>query len=359
MEIKIINNHNAFLNLKNDWEILQNEANNITFYSTFEYQYNYYKINYESTSEPCIICVYKNKRIIGIAPFIKIKKSNLLFRIEILKFIGNADFMNIIISKEFTEQTILKKIFDVLKKMNCDVMELTHISHDTPLAHFFFKSELYNNDFHPLEENPYLKIEDYDCFEDYKKKFFKGKFNYYQNKLKKDYQAYTEVVTGDCELKNISAIHKIRNLKGRTNLFENHKNLSLITELYKNKENTFTFLLKTKDGELMSYVTCYYYKGVLHNWNTSFNPKYKDYSIGDIIYYEMISYAFENKEKIKKIDFGTGGYPWKFRMTSTFTKNYMLQSINKKSKVYLLMLIYYKIVNLYKVLILDYQVVSK
>lgn len=361
MEIKIIDNHNDFLNLKNDWEILQDKANNISFYSTFIYLYNYHNNTNRSTEKKLfIICVYVKNEVVAIAPLFTVLKNIFFLKTNVLKFIGNADFSNVLISREVNEQEVLKKIFEVIyKRLNWDILELTHIAHNTALANFIFKSERYNSYFHSLTENPYLSIQQYADFSDYKKKYFRGKFTYYNNKLKKDYQMYLEVINGDEELNNIAEIHKIRNTKNRNSLFENKKNFEVIKALYKNKDLTLTFLLKTESGEIISYATCYYFNNVLHNWNTSYNPKFKDYSVGEIVYYEMINYAFQHSYRTKMIDFGAGGYPWKFRMTDTFTTTYSLHKINKNSKIYLFLNIYDILINIYKVLFLKYKSVSK
>ena len=262
--------------------------------------------------------------------------------------------MNILIDKSKKKQAVLKKIFDVVNnQIQYDKLELTHIASHTDLAHFCFKSEYYNSFFENFGENPILNISESQEFETYKKEFFKKNINYYANKLKKDLNASLYVVFGDKELENISRIHIDRNsdAKTRKSLFEDDKTFNFIKTLYKDQETTITFLLKTENGEIISYASCYLSNNILHNWNTSFNLKFKNYSAGDLIYFEMINYVFDHKKEIQKVDFGAGRYPWKFRMTDNFIATYKLNLNNKNSKKYRLLNLYDKTFKIAKIVL--------
>tara|TARA_R110002051_G_scaffold313322_3_gene389316 strand:+ start:6749 stop:7819 length:1071 start_codon:yes stop_codon:yes gene_type:complete len=355
MEIKIIDNKKDFLNLQTEWESLQCIAEDVTYYSTFQFLYEWYtNLANQVNTKLCIVCVFEKNEVIAIAPLMIEDKKYLLFKATVLRFLGRADLLTILIDKNVKRQAVLKKIFEVInKQLQWDKLELTHIAAHTDLAHFCFKSELYNDALANLGENPVLSISDSLEFPAYKKQFFKKNINYYRNKLKKDLNANLEVVGGDTELNNISKIHIDRNSdsKTRRSLFEDDNTFAFIKTLYKSKELTLTFLLKTEAGELISYATCYLFNGTLHNWNTSFNLKFKDYSAGDLIYFEMINYVFENKKDIKRIDFGAGRYAWKFRMTDTFIPTYKLNLNNKESKKIHLLNIYDKIFKIGKIIL--------
>lgn len=353
MDIKIIKNKKEFFDLKTDWENLQKKVLNITYYSTFHFLYEWYiNVGHSTHSKLCIVCVYERDEVIAIAPLMIKQRNFVLFKANVLRFIGRADLLTFLIDKNAKRQSVLKKIFEVIdKELQWDKLELTHIEGTSDLAHFCLKSELYNFAFENLGENPILAISKDLEFSAYKKLFFKKNINYYRNKLKKDLNANLEVVYGDKELQNISKIHIERNSdsKNRRSLFEDDKTFNFIKALYRNEESTITFLLKTAEGELISYATCYVFKGTLHNWNTSFNLKFRDYSAGDLIYYEMINFAFENKTKIKMVDFGAGRYAWKFRMTDGFIPTYKLNLNNKKSKKYSLLNMYDKLFKIGKI----------
>ena len=355
MEIKIIENKEGFLALKPEWEILQNNSKGVTYYSTFHFLYNWYiHVADKDNTKLSVVCVYEKNEIIAIAPLMTEKRKYIAFNATVLRFIGRADFLNILIDKNVKRQAVLKKIFEIIdKQLIWDKLELTHVDSNSDLAHFCFKSELYNPFFENLGENPILVITGDMDFPEYKKLFFKKNINYYRNKLKKDLNATLEVVVGKNELDSISKVHIDRNSdsKKRRSLFEDPKTFNFIKTLYKDEKTTITFLLKTEEGEIISYATCYLFNNMLHNWNTSFNLKFRDYSAGDLIYFEMVNYAFENNNDIKVIDFGAGRYPWKFRMTDAFIPTYKLNLNNKDSKKYRLLNTYDKLFKIGKIVL--------
>lgn len=339
MEVKLIQDKTGFFDLKEEWELLQEKANQITFYNTFHFLFNWWDIySVEKSCELFLICISEKGKLIGIAPLMIERRRFLLVSYKVLKFIGRADFLNVIIDKDTKAQSVLKKMFETINASNLwDKLELTHISQNSDLAHFCFKSELYNRSFENLGENPTLDIGQSQEFSSYKKGFFKKNINYYHNKLKKDFDATLEIVPGNRAglLNQIATVHKNRNKSSgdRRSLFEDPTTFNFVKRIY-DDGSTMTFLLKSKDNEIISYATCYVYNRVVHNWNTSFNLNYRDYSAGDLIYYELIKYCFEHRDEIKSIDFGAGRYPWKFRLTNSFFYTYKLNQNNKKSKKY-------------------------
>jgi len=355
MEIKIIENSKQFLELKNAWKALEIKSDEVTFYSTYDYLYNWYVFNKSNNFELKIICVFEKNEIIGIAPLMIENRKIILFRTKVLRFIGRADFHNFIIDSDVKQQSVLKKIFETIKiNLKWDKLELSHVANNTYLSFFCLKSELYNLKFEHLGENPIIDLNKNDDFAVYKKIYFKKKINYYKNKLKKELNTSLEVVLGNTNniLDEISSIHISRNAneKGRRSLFENKAIFNLIKKIYTLDKQGITFVLRTAKGDIVSYATCYQFNKTLHNWNTSYNLSYSDYSAGDLIYLEMVNYAFENRDSIEVIDFGAGRYPWKFRMTSTFIPTYKLNYNNKESNKFYILEAYDKLFKIGKIL---------
>lgn len=354
MEINIVKNNEDFLTLKEDWELLQKEAEQITFYSTFYYLSFWWDFfGKESKNELCVICVSEKGRIIGIAPLMIEKRTYSYIPCRILKFLGRADFFNFLIHKDVKAASLLRRVFESINKdISWDKLELTHIPSNTQLSHFLLKSENYNEQLEFLGENPVLSVKAGGNFDKYKKDFFKKNINYYRNKLRKDHEYVFQVFSGneDGILEEIAEVHKKRN-KDRISLFNDSKRFNHIKSLYQDKDLTRTFVLRSKEKEVISYATCYLYDGVLHNWNTSFDLKFSDYSAGDLIYLEMIQYAFQSEDTFEQVDFGAGRYPWKFRMTNTFVPTYRLNLNNSNSKKYVFLKLYDKVFKIGKVLL--------
>jgi len=352
MTFTIINNEKSFIEIQQEWEELQIETD-ISFYSTYAYLFNWYKYHNSKLKELQIICVYKNKKIIAIAPLSLTNKKFLFFKGIELNFMGKADFHNFIIDKNEKKQSIIKYIFKIINNdISWDRVMFSHIAHNTDLASFFLKSEQFNSKFEFLGENPILNLKKNSDFLTYKKSFFKKNITYYRNKLKRDLDVNFEVIHGNNNdvLNEIATIHINRN-KERRSLFKDETAYGALKQLYKDDEHTVTFVLKTKEGGIISYATCYLFNRVIHNWNTSFSLDYRDYSVGDLIYFEMINYAFDNKEIINYIDFGAGRYPWKFRMTNTFISTYTFTLNNEKSKKHFLLQGYDKLFKIAKIIL--------
>ena len=205
MEFKIIDTKEDFLALKTEWEELQCKAKDLTYYSTFHFLYEWF-INIGNTDncKLCIVTVYDKNEVIAIAPLMTEERKFLFFKATVLRFIGRADLLNILIDKNVKQQAVLKKIFEVInKQFHWDKLELTHIGAQTVLANFCFKSDLYNPFFETLGENPVIPILETMEFTEYKKMFFKKNINYYRNKLKKELNANLEIVFGNKELENL------------------------------------------------------------------------------------------------------------------------------------------------------------
>ncbi|UII81566.1 GNAT family N-acetyltransferase [Flagellimonas sp. CMM7] len=356
MEIRIISKTETFSKLKEEWHSLEKTSSEMTVYCTFDYLYTWWKeIGINKGIRLCIICIYENSKIIGIAPLMIETKRIFGIRLKILKFLANADFHNFLLNKELGEQRIIRRVFDAIYSIEWDKLELSHISNKTSLTHFLLKSEQYNKKVEFLGENPILFLKNYDSFLIYKQLFFKKKINNYRNRLKKDFNVVFEVIKGDEKdiLSKISKVHIERNQDGnkRKSLFEDTCRYNFVKEFYKECNRAMTFLIKTDDGTIVSYATCYSYYDTIYNWNTAFNPKFQKYSAGDLIYYEMINFFFEKESEIKKLDFGAGGYPWKFRMTNTFETTYKLNLNNKNFKKHHFLEIYDKVFKMGKIVL--------
>lgn len=119
-------------------------------------------------------------------------------------------------------------------------------------------------------------------------------------------------------------------------------------KIFENEKFVKTFCLETEEY-IISYISTYQFNEVLHCWNMAFDSSFFNYSPGDLIYYEVIKYAFDND--IKTVDFGAGRYAWKFRMTDTFMPTYKLNLNNKNSRKHRLLSIYDKLFKIGKIVL--------
>lgn len=345
MASKIITTTEAFYSIKQDWERIEKKDKDSTYYSTFTYCSAWWEAyKNDKNKELFIVLSYQNNKIAGIAPLIIENKSIKITKYKELKFLGNGDFLNIIIDSEVDNPlTVVKDIFKTIEdnKDKWEKMNLRYIKSDSKLSSYLLKSPEYNKYFKYQIECPKLDIKKYNSFEEYEKEFKPSKLNKYRNKLKKNTDYTIEIVNN--KEKNvydeISQIHKkekefLQSQKGRSerhSLFEDEKREKHLRKVFEDNENVLTLILRDKENEIIGYNTFYIYKRVLHSWNIAYNPKYHDYRVGKILKYELIKYLFESKI-VDTLDFGAGRYAWKFEWTDDFVFNYELEVYNNTSK---------------------------
>lgn len=345
MQSKIVNTTEDFYNLKNDWERLENQDAELAYYSTFKYNWTWWDVykedNYKSLF---IICVYEYGEIVGIAPFIIETRSKKLFKYNVLKFMGNGDYLNILLyRKEKIEFNIIKAIFKVIENNveKYERIQLTHIKSNSMLAAYLLKSYVYNEYFEYLVECPMIDFSKLIDFKEYKKYYISSNIMQYKNKLARDMDYKLEIINGDDKniYDEIAYVHKKeqeflfneKNRKDRSSLFNDDKRNKFLKNLYKDNKNIITFVLIDKNENIISYNSCYFYKGTLYAWNEAYNPIYYKYRPSQIRYYEVVKFMCEN-EIPYVFDFGAGRYPWKFHWTSDFTFDYKLDMWNEKTK---------------------------
>lgn len=346
MQTKIITTTDEFFKLKEDWERLQEQDDDVTYYSTFEYNWAWWDVYKNDKNKELFIVVVEliDGTVIGIAPLIieKINKKILSYRKII--FLGRGDYLGMIIdrSSNIKYRNIIKEIFNCVESKNkyFERMELTHIKDNSRLAAYLLKSIKYNKNFKYLVECPILKYKKFKTYDVYKKEFASKRNQRHINRLQREVGYNFKVVFNDNEdvYEKISELHireqnylaKNEGRKERRSLYNDKYFSRFIKNLYNNNSNVITFIIEDLNGNLLIYDTCYLYKRVLHSWNTAYNTKYENYYLGVINSLETIKYIFENN--IADItDLGAGRYPWKFKLTDDFIFDYQLDMWNEKT----------------------------
>jgi hypothetical protein len=349
MEYKVIGTIEDFESIKDDWERIENLSPITSYFSTFRYNYTWWKAYQDCKDlKLLIIVIYHNKENVGIAP-LKIRKDKRRFYSRnILEFLGQGDYSDFLIdiSKNIDPRKIIGDIFTIInmKDSMWDEIDLTHISQYTLLANYLFTSK-YNENFLYLIEVPFIDFSKYYSFEDYTKAFLPKKIKQYLNRFQRQVD-YKVVVTNKNVLGKISGVHiaekeylRAKGLIQRHSFFEDEYSRIFFNLLYANNSNVITYLLMdTKNNnDVICYYTGYVYKKVFHSYNTAYNPLYKNLAVGKIFNYLI----FENNQIDKRwdiFDMGTGRYEWKFEWTNAFNLLYKLQiskPINNKFISYL------------------------
>lgn len=342
MKIEIIRDVKGFFNLKDEWEILEKEDINTSYFNTFEYNYLWLK-NMKETNLYTITVRDNNNDLFAIAPLHIEIINHLFLQLKILKFMAWGDYQNIILkNKDINKTKVINTILNEIKKEDklWDRVFLGNIDINTELSKTILKNQEFNKYFELQVECPKLYFNKYDKFDDYKIDNLSKSTKKQRNKMIKElkYKFVVENNNKNNRFEEISKIHKElqKNLvsedgrKERKSLYENKERYNFLFELYKNSNDIINFILLDKNGEIIIYDTCYFYNGVLYSWNMAHNVKYKKYNPGRVINFEIINYCFNNNIKI--FDFGCGRYSWKFEWTPDLTSVYKLEFYTNNSR---------------------------
>lgn len=345
MKIRLVTTTDEFFKLKESWEKLQEQDKDVTYYSTFEYNWTWWNV-YKSDKniELFIIVAEYNGQVIGIAPLIIEKINKKIFSFRCLKFLGKGDYMGILQANiSFVKnRTITTEIFNFIEsKYNCyERIRLTHIKANSKLAAYLLKNKKHNKNFKYLIECPILRLNRFESFQEYKKEFVSSNAQQYANKLQREIGYNLKIISNENEnvYDTIAKIHineqcylvKSKGRKERSSLFRNKFFSEFLKRIYNNNSNVITFIIEDSNGSLLAYETCYLYKRVLHMWNTAYNIKYEKYNLGKVINLEITKYLFHNN-MADVFDFGAGRYFWKFEWTDDFMLDYLLDIWNEKT----------------------------
>jgi len=200
MEIRVINTNEGFINLKQDWEVLQKQDPDNTYYSTFSFVYNSWTGHHKSnpTSKLYILCAYHNNILSGIAPLMIVRRKKYRFlHWNTLTFISIGDFRGFILKKNTTtDKGVLKTIFDFIFSGNTlfDEVDLANILSKSVLSDFLISHNEYYSDYNFLVECPVLSLDNYSDFNEYQKYFISSYTVKYLKRLKRDFSYYFNII---------------------------------------------------------------------------------------------------------------------------------------------------------------------
>ena len=174
MECNIIRKSSGFKDLKNDWERIEKTSQNLTYFSTFNYCYTWFKHLNTIDEKLFIVTVIHNDKIVGIAPFHVRNIKGKLLKKRALQFISKGDYSDLLIDEntDIKPSNIISKIFDAIhdNEKEWDEINLTHISQNSLLTHYLLQRK-YNKNLEYLVENPFIDFSKYQDYNSYSKEF--------------------------------------------------------------------------------------------------------------------------------------------------------------------------------------------
>jgi hypothetical protein len=342
MEYRVITNTGEFESLKTEWERIQANDLSLSYFSTFEYCYTWWSVYQKDSSYKLfIIVIYQNESIIGIAPLLLQIKKKRFITWKRLQFLAQSDYHDFLIdcSSNVKPLNVIKRIFSVIEKHEkvWDEIDFTHISQHSLLTEYILKSK-YNKHYYYLIENPVVDFTKYNSFDNYCARHLPANVKNEANRLYRETK-YKLEITSENKVETISSIHiaeqRYLQKQGRTDrssLFEDTLRFQVIDNLHTKSRHSLTyFLVDTINKKTINYNIGFLHNNVFYYTNTAYHPNYINFSAGKVLIYEMVKDAFQNN-RMGKIDFGCGRYPWKFEWTNKFNLLYRLYYRNLGSR---------------------------
>lgn len=347
MNIKIVTDVEGLLSIKDDWERLEQQDADVTYYSTFQFNYSWWlTFGGDDHNKLFIVCCYRDNKLCGIAPLMIKRVDKKIMKLDVLCFMGRGDYLTFLLDKkEHKELKTLKALFSAIEEhaAEWDKVELTHLAADTVLLYFLLRHDKYNPGVGYLTSCPQLDLDQYATYAEFEKHGLYPRARKSVEKFRREVPYRLKVISSSEDESiygRISHIHKLekeflqsqKNRLERKSIFDDKQNEEFLKRLFHNNEQLVTFLLENEAGEIIVYRACYVYKDNIYGWNTGYSPAYAHiHSLSDVLMIEMIQYLYEYRLG-RKIDFGAGSYPWKFKWTSRFTVTYSFTKWNMASK---------------------------
>lgn len=331
MEVKIVSTGEEMAQLQEQWERLEQQDPDIAIYSTYGFVRAWWQsFSRRSNFRLHLVCVYHNNVLVGIGPFVQVERQRGPIRYKILEFAGRGDYLNVLIDRSLNPLTVIKYIFQSLAKGDWDIIQLSYIPASSQLAAYLFKSQE-NPYFQPLVENPLIDFTAFASFRQYAEENLPANVVKYRNKFSRNEGLRFEAIYGNRNdiFEEISQLHRLekeylvgeKGRKERQSLYEKRYVADYIRELFQRDKDILTFTYRGRDNQLIGYKTSFLHKGTAYSWNGAYNPEYNSYSIGKILYYDILEHLFATGI-VHRYDFGAGRYQWKFEWTDNFSTTY-------------------------------------
>lgn len=349
MEINIIRTISQFSALKKRWELLEQQAPQVSYFSSFRYNFDWWKAHESDASlDLFIVTAIQNNEIVGIAP-LQIKTNYWIrnvkgLNVRILQFIhGGGDYSNFIVHPNSSAEPakIVSELISAIEK-HCaeyDEINLTHIDQYSLLAHQLLVSK-HNQQLQYLIECPYIDFSHYPDYEDYTRAYCPKKIKQYINRLGREVD-YQMVVTSDNIVDRLAEVHVAEKRflisQGRTQrhskVFEDSCELTFRKQLYLNNNNVLTYMLVDACNDaIICYYTGYVKDNIFHSATTAYHPDYARLAVGKIFNYMIFAENYQ-RPRWRIFDMGTGRYAWKFEMTYSFNLLYQWNEICSTDKI--------------------------
>jgi hypothetical protein len=308
--IKIITTENEFKNLEKDWNELYQNAEVRTPFQSFAFVWSSWInfLNKQSKNKIWIVCYWeKSKKLTGLVPLYIDKKG-------ILRFINDShlDFGDGLFEKKEKNYFIIKNIIEFIEKdKNCKGLILSNLTHSS-IIFPYFKSGLKESFAYATTEHSFLPIIEQNQIESSLHLRAKERNELAKaNKLNAQHlHKIYRIETDPFPYKELVQIRNIMHSHGRRiNTFFGDDFLNLSRDLYENKHMVVSITHNNNAITSASTIIADHGKKWYMFWVSMYDENYKLINVFNNN--QFINSSIKDKENC--IDFGRGGYDYKFR----------------------------------------------
>ena len=342
MEIQLVKDFKKLSLYRHNWDKLLRSYSGKDVFLTYEWITTWWE-HFGENNELYILFIWDEKRLVGIAPLMKLSKGP--FRI--IQFIGHprhSDRMDFIIDEtRYSEviEAIVHYLMD--RKKDWHLISLRQFSTLTNTSEMLADiSTKYNIQFLHQPDDPcfYIPLSKYNGFDQYleenyssknirdfrrlKRKIIKNNFkkcDYYS--LHNDSNIYSQIVDLD----------RNRSIRGKQGLsfFSDVRNIDFLKEIIDKFSYLKTIKIKTymKEKKIICYLLVFIFNSKIMAYQAAFNFQYSQYSPGTMLNFDAIEDAF--KTGCREYDFLMGEEGYKSRWTHNYRQNKRILIYNSQS----------------------------
>ncbi|MEK5250019.1 GNAT family N-acetyltransferase [Bacillus sp. FSL R9-9530] len=318
-QIYVCNTLEAIRSKKSEWIKFENEAKHRNITSSFVWIENFIDVFYKREDNQfgydkkiMVIFLYKNSKLVAIAPFMKVTRKKYGVKLSLIEFIGQqwaGTFIDII-GRDIKEQD-LEQIFNYLyENEKFDLLQLSYIPQST--KNFNLNSE----NISVLSGCPYLSINKYDNFEEYRDKVYSKKLKQNIrtafNKMGKQQLEYNSVIKklSEEDFNDIIRISKtkLEDEKGCIYLDKDKRDFVKTISNCLNSEVVFCSI----NEKNVAYRLNFFFNNIKFCFDASYDREFRGLELGTISVEQSIRDSFNKGIKLHSEGTGTDFYKLKF-----------------------------------------------
>ena len=348
-----LNTEKEFFELRDEWEALLAETEDLDFFSTWEWNYSWWK-NFKENKQLFLLTIRDGEnRLVGIFPGCILKYTHLgVLPIRVLQFIGRgiernsigeySDFLDVIVHRKFKTE-IHESLLSYLRsqKKLCDLIYLKGLK-ETSGFFQYLKTNINSSFILNRIENGhkvYLAVLP-NSMDEYLKNLSSSFRGSLRRKVRKWESNYGEKLctADDIESREDFFVNFFDLVRERHNKVVSNERQIFHRDVanYSSKKNRFWGIFTKVNDQYSAVAVVYLFNGGGYFYQHAINPQFSKDSPGMVLLYFMVKKIIQNG--ISRLDFLQGEYDYKKKFGKDFLClfNVYLGNGTLRSKVYLI-----------------------